>query len=146
MTRYLLDVNVLLAIVWPHHVDHAAAVAWFAEFGHQAWASNPLTQIGVLRLLTNPAVTQSAMTADTALAAVAAATRNQGHEFWPLDFDIAAVLLPMAGKISGHQQWTDALLLSHAMRRHGVLVTFDSALKQLAAGGLENHLLVLKPR
>ena len=145
MTRHLLDVNVFLALVWPRHRSHAAAHAWFQKNGHRAWATNPVTQLGVLRLLTNPAVTQSAISAESAISAVIDETRHPGHEFWPLDAEIATALKPLAGALRGHQQWTDALLLWHAIRRRGVLVTFDSGLKDLATGGLSGHLLVLKP-
>ncbi len=34
MNRHLLDVNVLLALVWPRHESHDAAHAWFAKSGH----------------------------------------------------------------------------------------------------------------
>ncbi|HUY14198.1 MAG TPA: hypothetical protein VMX16_11300 [Terriglobia bacterium] len=54
MNRHLPDVNVLLALVWPRHESHAAAHAWFAKSGQQAWATNALTQLGVLRLPTPP--------------------------------------------------------------------------------------------
>jgi len=144
MNRHLPDVNVLLALVWPRHESHAAAHAWFSKFGRQAWATNPLTQLGVLRLLTNPAVTQGAVSAATALAVLSEATSHAGHEFWPLDRPAPASLKPLASRLRGHQQWTDALLLCHAMQRRGVLVTFDSGVKELAAGELSAHVLLLK--
>lgn len=46
----------------------------------------------------------------------------------------------------GHQQWTDALLLWQAASRGGVFVTFDSGVKELAAGELRSHVLLLKLR
>jgi uncharacterized protein len=146
MNRHLPDVNVLLALVWPRHASHAAAHAWFAKAGQHAWATNPLTQLGVLRLLTNPSVTQGAVSAATALDVLSGATRHAGHEFWPLDHAMPAGLRPIAGRLTGHRQWTDAALLHHARERSGVLVTFDSGVKELAAGELRNHLLVLKNR
>jgi len=38
MTTYLLDVNVLIALIDRAHVQHDAAHAWFAATGHHAWA------------------------------------------------------------------------------------------------------------
>lgn len=146
MNRHLPDVNVLLALVWPRHEGHAAAHAWFAKSGQQGWATNPLTQLGVLRLLTNPAVTQGAVSAETALEVLSEATSHQGHAFWPLDREVAASLKLIASRITGHRQWTDALLLRHAMERHGVLVTFDSGVKELTAGESRGHILLLKSR
>jgi toxin-antitoxin system PIN domain toxin len=143
MSHQLLDVNVLLALLWPRHEGHAASHAWFAKLGRRAWATNPLTQLGVLRLLTNPAVTQGGVSAAAAVEVLSEATRHPGHEFWPLDRGMPIGLKAAAGKVRGHQQWTDAILLWHAMDRSGTLVTFDSGLKELARESA-GHILVLK--
>jgi toxin-antitoxin system PIN domain toxin len=144
MNRHLLDVNVLLALVWPRHENHDAAHAWFAKSGHNAWATCPLTQLGVLRLLTNPAVTQGAVSAVAALEAVNEATRHEGHEFWPLDREMTIGLKAVAGRLQGHQQWTDAVLLWQATERGGVLVSFDSGVKALAPRDAAGRVLILK--
>jgi len=49
--RFLLDVNVLIALIDPAHVRHDRAHQWFAEVGEQAWATCPLTENGVLRIV-----------------------------------------------------------------------------------------------
>jgi uncharacterized protein len=144
MNRSLPDVNVLVALLWPRHQSHDAAHAWFAKSGQHAWATNALTQLGVLRFLTNPAVTQGTVSARTALGVLSEATAHAGHEFWPLDHDIVTSLKPLATKLRGHQQWTDALLLWQATDRDGVLVTFDAGIKDLATGDMGGHLLLLK--
>jgi toxin-antitoxin system PIN domain toxin len=146
MIRHLLDVNLLLALLWPRHESHQAAHAWFAESGHRAWATNPITQLGALRLLTNPAVTQGAVNATTALDVLSEATSHPGHEFWPLDGALPGALKSFAHRIRGHQQWTDSLLLWHAARRDGVLVTFDTGVKALAVSELKSRVLLLKSR
>lgn len=51
---FLLDVNVLIALIDPSHVGHDAAHHWFAEQGHADWATCPLTQNGVIRIVGNP--------------------------------------------------------------------------------------------
>ena len=144
MNRHLLDVNVLLALVWRRHESHDAAHSWFAKSGHKAWATSPLTQLGVLRLLTNPAVTQGAVSAASALEAVNEATRHEGHEFWPLDREMTIGLQALAARLQGHRQWTDAVLLWQATERGGVLVTFDSGVKTLAPRDAVNRVLILK--
>jgi len=146
MSRQLADVNVLLALLWPRHESHAAAHAWFLKSGHRAWATNPLTQLGVLRLLTNPAVTQGTVSALSALQVLSEMTSHVGHEFWPLDREPAAGLKLLAGRVRGHRQWTDALLLGQSADRDGVLVTFDSGVKELAGADFGDHLLLLKHR
>jgi hypothetical protein len=146
MKRYLLDVNILLALVWPPHKSHAVAQSWFAKFGQHAWATNVLTELGVLRLLLNPAVTQGAVTASRAWNLLRENTAHPGHEFWPWDHTISAGLELMASRVRGHQQWRDALLIWQAKEHDAVLVTFDSGVKELATGEMRNHLLVLKGR
>ena len=54
MTAYLLDVNVLIALVDPAHVQHDAAHEWFARQGHKAWATCPLTENGLVRIVGHP--------------------------------------------------------------------------------------------
>jgi hypothetical protein len=86
------------------------------------------------------------VSAATALDAVGEATSHTGHEFWPLDRETPAGLRLMAARVRGHQQWTDAQLLWQAMERGGVFVTFDSGVKELAAGELRSHLWLLRGR
>ena len=50
----LLDVNVLIALLDPQHVHHDPAHHWFAEHSSAGWATCPLTQNGVLRILGHP--------------------------------------------------------------------------------------------
>ncbi|MEA9444378.1 hypothetical protein SK355_03445 [Candidatus Fukatsuia symbiotica] len=47
---FLLDVNVLIALIDPAHIQHDAAHNWFKKQGQQAWATCPLTENGVLRI------------------------------------------------------------------------------------------------
>lgn len=146
MNRHLVDVNVLLALLWPRHESHAAAHDWFAKSGYRAWATNPLTQLSVLRLLTNPTVTRGAVSAASALEVLREATSHTGHQFWSLNRGLPASLKRIAGQVRGYRQWADALLLWHATARNGVLVTFDSGVKELAGGEWSSHVLLLKPR
>ena len=146
MSRQLADVNVLLALVWPRHEAHSAAHAWFAKSGHRGWATNAITQLGVIRLLTNPVVTQGAVSAEAAVEALREVASHPGHEFWPLDREVYASLKPIAKKLTGHQQWTDALLLFQAIDRDGVVVTFDPGIASLAAGEWKGRVLLLKSR
>lgn len=144
MRRYLLDVNVLFALLWSRHASHAAAHAWFSRSGHQAWATSPLTQLGVLRLLTNPAVTMGAVRAPAALDVLQEAASHPRHEFWALGRGFPAGLKPFANRVRGHRQWPDLVLLWQAAERDGVLVTFDSGVRDLAATDLGAHVLLLE--
>src|SRR5437868_1756422 len=143
MKRHLLDVNILIAIIWPSHQEHVSARSWFEKSGYQLWASNPLTQLGVLRLLTNPALTYGMVSVTAALTLLNKATQHSKHEFWPLDRTVAASLGPVISRVRGYKQWTDALLLCQAAERDGVLVTFDAGIKELAPNELKDRVLLL---
>jgi hypothetical protein len=144
MSEYLPDVNVLLALLWPRHVHHSAAQTWFAAFGHRGWATNTITQLGVVRLLTNPAIAQGAVSGATALATLAEATRHVNHRYWPLDRPVPELLGARSADLPKYRHWTDLLLLQEAAARGGTLVTFDRGIETLPAEGAAGHLLVLK--
>lgn len=46
MIRYLLDVNVLIALIDPAHVQHDAVHEWFGKVRHKAFATCPITENG----------------------------------------------------------------------------------------------------
>ncbi|HYA18720.1 MAG TPA: TA system VapC family ribonuclease toxin [Bryobacteraceae bacterium] len=142
---FLPDVNVVFALLWPRHVHHGAASEWFRERGCGGWATNAITQLGVMRLLTNPLIARNAVTPAAALEAVREATAHPGHVFWNLDRPMADVIGGAAARLTGHRQWNDLLLLRQAADRQGVLVTFDAGLTALLDAASRPHLLVLKP-
>jgi len=45
VSTYLLDVNVMIAIIDAQHVDHLRAKGWFESTGNLHWLSCPLTQM-----------------------------------------------------------------------------------------------------
>jgi predicted nucleic acid-binding protein len=47
----LLDVNVLVAMLDPEHVHHEGAHAWFSEHRSTGWATCPITENGLVRIL-----------------------------------------------------------------------------------------------
>ena len=49
--RALLDVNILIALNDEGHIHHLTASRWLAQHMHLGWASCPLTQNGMLRIL-----------------------------------------------------------------------------------------------
>lgn len=52
-TTWLLDVNVLLALLDPTHAHYALAHAWFATAG-ASWASCCLSHNGALHMMSHP--------------------------------------------------------------------------------------------
>jgi predicted nucleic acid-binding protein len=54
VTRHLLDVNVVIAIIDPLHIHHGRAHRWFAARGTDSWHTSPTVQNGVVRAVSHP--------------------------------------------------------------------------------------------
>ncbi len=132
MTDALLDVNVLLAMAWPNHQFHRSARRWFAD--HEGgWCTCAITQLGFVRLSSNPAFTDQAKLPADAAEILIRMTRHPDHRFIaelpPVDIpEIAGVVK----KMIGHQQVTDGYLVALAQYHDLQLVTFDRRIDALA--------------
>jgi uncharacterized protein len=139
--RYLLDVNVLVALTEPEHPHHKTVTKWFATSGLD-WGLCAFSEAGFLRVSTNPRVGfHSVQESTTVLAELA---RLPGYRFWPITTGWANLAAPFGERIFGHQQITDAYLLGLAVKENGVLVTTDKAIKYIAGPQYSHHLLVLE--
>jgi toxin-antitoxin system PIN domain toxin len=138
----LLDVNVLIALFDPDHVHHEAAHAWFSAHRSSGWATCPLTENGIVRILSNPAYSPAAER-PAEIARRLAAFRDSGdHVFWP---DDVSVCDSRTFDLSiGHRQLTDVYLLALAVRRDGRLATFDRSIPaKTVRGARADHLALI---
>ena len=144
MTAFLLDVNVLIALLDPAHVHHNDAHDWFSATGRKAWATCPLTENAVLRILGdqryqnfpgNPAAVAELLAEFFAL---------PGHRFWPDDISILDRQKLDPTRLLGSGQVTDSYLLALAHAHSGKLATLDRRLITAAvkAGAEAMHLIV----
>ena len=125
MKAALLDTNVLLALAWPNHQHHAQAHVWFAAHAKRGWATCAFTQLGFVRLSSNPAYSSAAVAPADAAALLRQWTRHKSHQFWPSPAaDSPAIYLHALG----HQQVNDAWLVEVARKNKGRLVTLDARL------------------
>ncbi len=119
MTTYLLDANVLIALIDRGHVHAARVGAWMA--GVERFALSPVVQGALVRYLVRNGESRSAVT--SALQVIA---RRNGYELWPDDVDYADLDLTI---IQGHRQVTDAYLVALAgTRPDAALATLDEGL------------------
>ena len=141
---YLLDVNVLVALFDPGHLHHEAAHHWFASAREEGWATCPMTQNGLVRVISNPAYPGRRTTVADAVDRLRQFTESGGHTHWPDDLSI---LLPGsldASHLTGHREITDAYLLALAIHHEGSLATFDRSVRTSAVPGFQPmHLRVL---
>ncbi len=132
MSTALLDVNVLIALLWPAHEHHEAAHRWFAGRGREGWATCPLTEMAFVRIVSNPAFSTDALAPTEALSLLARNLTHPAHSFWPDDVGLIEAIGSSAPRLQGHRQLTDAYLLGLASRRRGELASFDAGLRGLA--------------
>lgn len=77
--KHLLDVNLLIALIWPAHVHHGVATGWCKG---RAIVLCPITELGFIRVSTSPAFNASMPDARKALADF---IRDEQPEFVPAD-------------------------------------------------------------
>jgi len=129
----LLDINVLIALTWPHHVHHNAARSWFAGVRGNGWATCPLTEAGFVRVSCNPSAVKRSVTVFDAIALLGRLRRLESHAFWALEHSVTALPPGILSRIQGYRQITDAVLLGLAAQRGGRLATFDTGMADLLA-------------
>ena len=119
MTTYLLDANVLIALVVAEHEHHARASTWMA--GIDRFALCPVVEGAVVRFLVR--IGERAAVATSLLRAIHALP---ACEFWSDALSYADVDLQ---QVRGHRQVTDAYLVSLVAARTGAkLATLDEGL------------------
>lgn len=128
MTAFLLDVNVLIALVDPAHVQHEQAHAWFARVGKKAFATCPLTENGLLRIVGHPKYPNSPGSPSAVMTALAAIRALPGHRFWVDKISLAEAEFVDASRLSSHTQVTDTYLLALASAHGGRLASMDKRL------------------
>jgi toxin-antitoxin system PIN domain toxin len=139
--RYLLDVNVLIALTTTAHVHHSLVKEWFHSDPHLLWAICAFTEAGFLRTVTAPRNGQ--VTMHEAAMVLAQLQTHPGYRYQPVDTDWQTLTRPFQRRLFGHNQVTDAYLLGLALKEDMVLVTLDRALLHLA-GERKDHVLLLK--
>lgn len=122
-TVYLLDSNVLIALLTPDHTLHERARSWFG--GGLPFATCPITQGALLRFYMRWSESGSFSEAKAILEAICA---HNMHHFWSDDFDYVHL---SEKRIHGYKQVTDAYLAALAGSHEGALATMDEALAAL---------------
>lgn len=146
MKTALLDLNILTALLWPAHEHHEAAHRWFRARGSARWATCSLTQLGFVRITSNPAFSRDALPPVEAVALLAKNLTHAGHEFWTASLQVPVAIKGMEPGLQGYRQLTDAYLLALASRRKGVLATFDRATRTLAGDAFHSAVEIVPTR
>lgn len=125
---YLLDVNVLIALLDETHMNYHAAHDWFLSQRVVNWATCPLTENGTIRILGNP--NYVAVDADLAMITDQLRTLQQAtnHTFWPDELSVLDRTIFDLTKLTGHKQITDLYLAGLAQHNGGKLATLDQSI------------------
>jgi toxin-antitoxin system PIN domain toxin len=138
----LLDVNILMALTDPEHTGHASAIAWHTRIGSARLLLCPVTESGYVRLTTMPSVGGRKMSEALARLRMIAALPN--CENLPIEHSWLELIQPLAPRLHGYRQVTDALLLGLAIRNGAILVTLDRQIRALAGQEFQANLLTLE--
>ena len=125
MKTELADVNVLLALVVETHACHGDAVAWLRQTPR--FATTPLTEVGLVRLLLNPKIA-TGITIGKAIEIVRRIKALPTAQFWP-DATSLTDRRAVTAHVRGPAQVPDTHLLNLAIANGGVLVTFDGKIE-----------------
>lgn len=138
----LLDVSVLVALFDPDHIHHDAAHDWFAAHREHGWATCPLTELGLVRVLSSPAYWPGAERTAQAVDRFREFRASGDHQFWRDSLELTDDIFRLAF-LKGHRQLTDVYLLGLAVKRNGRLATFDRTIPTRAVSGADRDTLVV---
>ncbi len=140
---YLLDANVLIALIDPDHVHHTYAQDWFERTVDEGWATCPLTENAFIRIAGKPSYRMLGTPADMAMILQQVCARP-GHVFWPDSLSLVSSPLVDCRQLAGHGQITDTYLLALAVQNGGRLATFDRRLSPGAVDGGADALALIQ--
>jgi hypothetical protein len=129
---YLPDVNVWVALAVAEHTHHAPALQWMEESVPDTVAFCRVTQMGFLRLLTNPRV----MSGDEVSVARAWSLLDSFYQDAGIVFADEPPGLEARWRAltrhlqAGKNMWTDAYLTALATAAGYTLVTFDAGFRR----------------
>jgi toxin-antitoxin system PIN domain toxin len=134
VTPWLLDVNILVARFWERHPFHGKVRTWMDSHESDGWATCPITQLGVIRTISNPAFDkQTPRPAEVMHWMEKTLREHPAHQFWPDDVNVFEACRNTAGRLQGFRQLTDAYLLGLAIRHNAGFVTLDRRILDLVA-------------
>jgi toxin-antitoxin system PIN domain toxin len=141
--RALLDINVLIALHDRDHIHHERAALWLENNIALGWASCPLTQNGVLRIMSQPGYS-SAQPLGVLINMLQSATSTSYHQLWSDSVSMLDSSRFHHAHLHGPRQLTDVYLLALAVENGGRLVGFDQRIPLSAVhGATAAHLVTL---
>lgn len=136
---YLLDVSVVIALIDRTHIGHEAASHWFAANSPGGWATCPMVENGVVRIMIQPSYPNAQASPAIVAAALQRLCRLPGHEFWPDSLSLVQSTVFNPNLMTSANHVTGTYLLGLAVSRSGKLATFDRRLSTAAVDNGASH-------
>lgn len=134
--RALLDVNVLIALMDPEHAFHGRSHSWWKSNGKHGWASCPLTENGMVRIMSTSAYSRKGQfSPENVIQLLEQFADNTDHEFWPDDVSLRDKTVFAENRLHSPRMVTDVYLLALAAKHQGCLATFDQGIVLSAVRG-----------
>ena len=129
---YLPDINVWLALTFEVHSHHSSAKFWFDSIDEESIAFCRLTQLGFLRLATNPAVfAEEALTLPDAWGCFDRFFEDSRIEFTLEPLGLEHFFRRFTSDSSySPKLWNDAYLAAFSVTGNALLVSFDRAFRR----------------
>jgi hypothetical protein len=128
----LVDANIWLALAFGNHVHHARVAAWFHQQADGTCAFCRITQLALLRHLTNPAIMRADVKSQVEAWQIYDALRADSRVIFldePAGIEHDFRARTQAG-VPAHHAWTDAYLAAFAKASGCQLTTCDRGFQQ----------------
>jgi uncharacterized protein len=126
------DINVWIALIVNEHLHHGTATEWYETAEWDTLILSRVTQMGLLRLLTNEHVMGGGvLSAERAWSVVDQLRANPAVRFAPEPLGVEALWRKLTELPQPNSHfWTDAWLAAFALSTGYTLVTFDRRLSR----------------
>lgn len=143
MSRFLLDVNTVLALLDPKHVFHEAAHTWAGKVLESHWLTCPIVQNAVIRVASQPAYPNHLGTPAAVREILEDFCASPRHEFCPDDISLVDDSRIARPDLFTSSRVTDLYLLALAHHHQARLATFDRRVPAEAVFGGPDAIEVL---
>jgi toxin-antitoxin system PIN domain toxin len=140
VTPALLDASVLIALFDVGHIHHDIAHDWFADSRGRGWATCPLTENALLRIVSNPKYGSNWERTPILATRLRTLCATADHQFWPETLSLRDNTV-FDLSLTSHQSLTGVYLLGLAKTNGGALATFDRTIPMQAVVGASPDLL-----
>jgi uncharacterized protein len=126
----LLDVNCLIALLDLDHVHHSAMARWFRSHSTKGWATCPITENGLVRVMSLPRYPSGRRSPREVIERLQMLKTDYEttHQFWQAGISLTDESIFKTEFITGALLVTDAYLLGLAAKHGAKFVSFDRTL------------------